>query len=692
MANKLKGSISVQDAMDNLSIVAGLNIENPPRIGIIKKDRIVTDDEELPIEQVQWLSEESPEPVSDVLDRTYRAIHQHLKHLYDSAEMNWDNEKTKHGIEALMAMVGDSAERIDAYFELRQGRPVEIKTSQREDFKALQHFYNDQFAAKFAGEDWVPSEKAELRDFNAVKADKEYELFYIRKEDGRPYYDPEVLRNLKLSVEFAMPLEHFEEDPLLKIRAMEDRDVHAAAGQMLHECHDLITEFYKIAHEFPGNDLCSSLNMAASALFLASNPKNLLQNTSGKSDLLYFNDFHYFLRRAMRTPEYQKLVAYPPDDSDKPSWLFLNLTHAFCRSLFERKSGIRQEAIGLIHRTMRRGEEMEKGKVKGDTVWTQFLLDDEKFRTLLANFPNGPLFKILDMIHESEDEDSGIPFDPIIQGNLPAKLYEIESKKQKIEILRIPCPTKQASIDKAEVCDEFKGFLRSLGKKSKHLLINLQDRTSWKEYARSHALEMMQKNAEFAGNLAVITLPKDTDFYHQINEYLKLDADDFIKVFIAQLQTPEECGYYFPPVVKQEEILQFARMALPEIHDKFFQKKKALTRRNREDFIEIFYQMLIFKCIEIIEPTSLSFTCKDAIDTGAAAQGIFYAFLQLQKGDFSNREPQDFLRWLLYAPALFIRERAIDPERLNRAISVIETIDKGLSEHELDLPKINLIV
>lgn len=681
MANKLKGAISIQDAMDNLAVIGGINMESPPRIGIIKKNRIVTDEEELPLEQVMWLSEEGTEPVLEVLDRTYRAIHQHLKGLYENPEMNWENEKTKHGIEALMAMVGESAEKIDAYFGFRTGRPVELKTSQREEFRALQHFYTDQFAPKFQGEELIPAREGELRDFKTVRADKEYELFYIRKEDGRPYYDAELLHNIKLSAEFAMPLEHFEEDPLLKIRAMEDRDVHAAAGQMLKECHDLIAEFYKIAHEFPGNDLCSSLNMATSALFLASNPKNLLQNTMGKSDLQYFNDFHYFLRRALRTAEYQKLIAYPPDRSDKASWLFLDLTHVLCKSFFERKSGIRQEAIGLIHRTMRRGDEIKKGDLRGDTVWTQFMLDDEKFRTLLENFPNGPLFKIIDLIHESEDEDANVPFDPMGQGNLPSRLYEIEHKKKRIEVLRIPSPTKQAFINKAEICDEFRGFLRALGKNHKHLLVNLQDRTSWKEYARSSALENLQKTAEFAGHLAVITLPKDTDFYYQINEYLKLDADEFIQVFAAQLQTPEECGYYFPPMVKQEEILQFTRMALPVIHETFFQKKKALSRRNREDFIEIFYQLLILKCVELIGPTSLSFTCKDAIDTGAAAQGMFYAFLQLIDGDFTKREPQDFLRWLIYAPALFIRERAVDPERFNRAISMIETFDRGMAEN-----------
>jgi hypothetical protein len=59
---------------------------------------------------------------------------------------------------------------------------------------------------------------------------------------------------------------------------------------------------------------------------------------------------------------------------------------------------------------------------------------------------------------------------------------------------------------------------------------------------------------------------------------------------------------------------------------------------------------------------------------------MFYGFIQLLTGDFSKREEQDFLRWLLYTPALFIRERAIDPERFNRAISALERIDGEMAE------------
>ena len=127
--------------------------------------------------------------------------------------------------------------------------------------------------------------------------------------------------------------------------------------------------------------------------------------------------------------------------------------------------------------------------------------------------------------------------------------------------------------------------------------------------------------------------------------------------------------------------MDFAKSALPLIHAHFFHKKETLTRRNREDFIEIFYQFLILKALEHFKPDILSFTCKDAIDTGEAMASTFYGFVTLFQSRFDNKEERDFLLWLFYAPALFIRERAIDPERLNRALSALERCDTEIASY-----------
>jgi hypothetical protein len=699
MKQKLKEIISIQSAMDNLAAIVSMDMENPPPLGVIKKHRIVTSEEELGSENVEWLSAEGADTILEILDLTYYAIHQHLLKLYENAEMNWEEAKSRKGIAAMMTLVGESTSKMDAFLKFRLGKAPDQSIADREEFKSLQNFYSRHFAKKFDGgiegdvawenewnqnkeSDLLDFSKSGLKDFETVRKDFEYELFYIRNEEGNPYFNAELLRNIKLSCDFDLDGESFEEDPLLKVRAMQDRDLHASAGQILGECHSAIQEYYKIAHKLEENELGQSVGMALIALFLAANPRYLIQNTTGKSCLQYFDDFQKFLRRAMKTSEYQKLIAYP-DNSDKISQSLLYLVHLLSKSFFERVGGVKLESIGLIHRVMRKGEETKQKEkqplIKGETLWNQFLVDDEKFRALLAKFPNGPLFKILDLIREEQEEDAMIPFDPIGQENLPSRIYEVQRRGKRIDILRIPSPTRQALIHKVEVIDEFKGFLRSLSQEKpaqRHLLINLQDRTSWREYGRCRALETLQMHAEFNHELVVLTLPKDTDFYHQNNEYLNLNrAEDFLKIFAQQLSAPEEYGYFLPAPIKKPDLAHFVEMVLPAIHELFFHNKNTLSRRNREDFIEIFYQFLILKCIDMIEPSSISFTCKDAIDTGAASTASFYGFIQLLTGDISSKSEQDFLRWLLYTPALFIRERAVDPERLNRTISALERID-----------------
>ncbi|MBM3184317.1 MAG: hypothetical protein FJZ64_03320 [Chlamydiae bacterium] len=569
----------------------------------------------------------------------------------------------------------------------------------------LQQFYA-QFRRKFGdqmegesawSEEWSEnpeapsSEISGLKDFETVRKDLEYELFYIRNEEGKPYFHPDLFRNLKLTAEMETTSE-FEEDPLLQVRTMQDRDLQASANQILGECHHATEDFFKITKKLPDHPLAKILSETVFALMLAANPRNLLQNTNNKSSLQYFQDFIGFLRSAMQSSEYQKWIAYPPDAEEKEAHVLLFLTHSLCLALFRHAGGIQQESIGLIHRTMRKGEETKqkekKHLTKGKTLWEQFLLDDEKYRELLQKFPNGPLFKVLDVVRGEEEKEIG--FDPMVQGNFPSRIYQIGWKEHRLDVMRLPAPIHQLFIHKAEITDEFRGFLRALGSmspKKRHLMINLQDRTSWREFARSRAMENLQKSAELNQQIFVITLPKETDFYYQTNEYLNLNqADDFFKILKDQVLS-EECGFFFPSSWKKEEILAFADQVVPVIHELFFEKKATLTRRHREDFIEIFYQFLILKATLYFKPHSISFTCKDAVDTGAAESALFYGFIKLFTEEISSKTEYDFLLWLLYTPALFIRERAIDSERLTRAISVLERLDTCFSDSRKEILK-----
>ena len=117
-------------------------------------------------------------------------------------------------------------------------------------------------------------------------------------------------------------------------------------------------------------------------------------------------------------------------------------------------------------------------------------------------------------------------FDPLSHDNLPSQLFTVDGENIHMSFLRLPCPTQQTKIDQAEVVVEFQGLLRyfqSRLKNQKYLLFNLQDRTSWQEHARCIALEKLAKEGEFAENVFVVSLPKNSDFYLQREHYKEIN-------------------------------------------------------------------------------------------------------------------------------------------------------------------------
>lgn len=679
MAQKIGEVISIQEAMDNLAAISSLDLNAPGPIGILRKTRIITDTGDFPEAEIDWLSGEGSEALLQVVDLTYRAIVDHLARLLTYSDVELNNERTVRGVAALMALVGETADRLEKYLELRLGKPIG-KISERTDYRILQDFYQGHFLNKIKV--FAPHETSEgIHDIEVVRKDQNYELFLVRHEDGSPFFNLDLLRHMRLISNFESEGENFEEDPLLQVRTMMDRNAGNSAREILSKNRDLIADFYKIFRKVSANDLALMLSSALTGLFLASNPKNLMQNTTGKTALLYFKDFQHFLRASFQTTEYQKMIAYPPEKSEKIAHALLSLTHALAAQFFFASFGVKQEIIGLIHRTARKGNSI---KERGTGFWSQFLIDDENLRTQLSKFPSGPLLKILGLIRDAEVEE--LSFDPLAQENFPCKEFHLDWQGVGTEVLRIASPTCQSMINKAGVADEFRGMLRNLGqaKGKKHLLINLQDRTSWKEFARAKALENLQKNAEFNANLIVCTIPKSTPFYYQIEEYSKIDqADEFFASLFKQLETPEECGFYLPHSFSPAEMTRFAKAALPLIHKLYFENKKTLIRKEREDCIEIFYLFLILKLIAVCKPTSISFTCKDGVDTGAAQTASFYAFVKLLEGKFLSKEEHDYFRFLLYAPALCVRERAIDPERFTRMLSALEHFGTEIDAQEL---------
>lgn len=689
--------LTVMDAVDNLSHMAELDIPMQEIEG--KRDFLSEEQASQRMETLSWHDPEYRTFNQERIKETFQTILKYIKGISEREKGFLREEQTQRGIQAMMILVAEAAKKVDNYTEIFKGDKTASATELKE-YKELQHFYLTKVVQRFnplsdLEEKWRDSwgsgeiqnvEQAALKDLETVRKDREYELFLIRNEDNTPYFNRALLYHMQLVGQFdSLLADPSLEDPFLQIEIITDRDANTTAKEILKSAAPYIDEFFKDAMKFKNIPFVSAISKSLMALMMAGNSRNLMQNAIGKHAFNYYSDFHLYLRSALSTPEYRKFITKPSAKSESFIQTVIHLSHVLCTSFFM-KVGVRKDMIELIHSLIEKGSKgtvVQRQTASPLTFWNNLLDKDGSIRSLFKQYPNGPLLKTIKLFN-NENEMKG--FDPIMQHNYPGQLYAISGENMHISCLRLPCPISQTHTAKASVIEEFEGFLRSLGspkRSQRHLLINMQDRTSWQEHSRSITIENVQKTSEFINTLMVVTLPKNTDFYLQSGTYLEWDdASGFMKQLREEVASGEQCGFYFPPEVDKEKLLQFADKAKKVIHEVFFGGKGRLTHKNRLDFIEIFYLMLTLKLIEEFKPDSFSYTCKDAVDTGAVASVELFALLRLMNDSARfSKEEENFLLWMLYAPAMMNRERAVDMQRFNRMEGALTVINAELEAH-----------
>lgn len=646
MARKRK--LSVLEAVDNLSSLADLDVE--------KKN------------ETAWLDPKQSKENEERIKQTYQTLNDYLRHLYKRKQSELKTVETQRGIQAMMELAGEAADKVSKYTDIFKAK-VEREEAIPE-YQQLQQFYLSKIVTRLKEkekpEDWEAEtaaieetkelgiERQALKDLEAVRRDSEYELFYIHKEDGMPYFNQNVLRHIRLVGQFDETIVPTEiENTLARMDIVLDRDLHVSAKEILEAVSVSLEEFYRQAMKFKGMEWIGTMLKCLMGLMLAANPKNLIHNTTGKHCTDYFKDFQVYLRASLMSDEYKRFLAL--EEKEAFFQTAIKLLHDLCGSLFFR-IGARLDALSNIFRLAEIKEY--------PTLWGKIIGFDEALRSALRQLPNGPLLKILEAFRTDQEEEG---FDPLLQGNPPAQRFALSSGGLDVTFLYLPCPTHQEFIDKAVPVEEFRGYLRDL-KNRKHLLFDLQDLTSWKEHSRSESIEKMQKEVH---NLVVYTIAKNTEFYHQSADYAELnDAKQFLKQLQEQVASGEQCGFHFPSPLPSEALIDF-------VYEHFFAGKDTLTRKERLDFIEIFYLFLTLKIIEKERPDCASFSCKDGIDTGAAANGSFFAFASILS---SVEIKRDFLIFCLYAPALMVRHRAIDSHRVTRMVSALEHFESEMKK------------
>lgn len=695
---KERGGLNILDALENLNTL--VDAESLDQIEVTDDALLIPHKEEKGEEEAKayWVKAGPDDQTLDAVKETFRTVHAYLQTFYGKMKKGGDTKRLVEGINTIMVLVGEAAKNLEGFGTLFKQRIGEF-----EEYKQLQNFYRNrvikesfrEFAKtpiskeKFAeaGEIETMDEALEeelqellgekeveeisgvhiLNDVEVIKRDHLYELFYLKNEAGHNFYTYALARNIKLACDFGeFAEEYFGDDPLIQIKNWDDKSLQIKAKAVLQKCSPLIHKFYKEAMKYKEMDVVVCVHNSLMSLMLAANSRNLIRQFSLKGCHLYFHDFLLFLRETLHNREYEKFLIYSPP-AGKPFFQdLIDLVHALCYQLYT----LPQENVELTG-SLKQIVEREKHK-RGGPLSQMLSQSNHALTQAFKKHPNGPVFKAVDIVRDPEEHF----LDLLHQGNIPTKEWSLLSQEGEISALRMPSPVVQEMINRAYIIEEFKNFLHSLHKGETLLCINFQDRTSWREHARSFALEELARHAEYAPTLTVVTLAKDTDFYNQVGVYQELhEASVFIEHFIQHLGD-EVTGYYFPPKLKSGSFPKFIKELLHQIHETFFDKKEELSFLERLNFIELAYHFIEWKLLELVKPTWVSFGSKDGLDiTGTTHLGII-ALLTLPKRRTWSEKEYDQLQTLLFGPTLMNRERVIHPERFERLISMIHLLEE----------------
>lgn len=693
-------TLTLVEAVETLSDIADLQFDHEAEIAR-RHDRTL-EDKPLTDHTVHWLRHQGTGLTIPLVKEIFRVILKHLQDVYKNKQKDSGAYSTNN-IKTIMVLVGEAAQKLDKYTMLfYKNRPQSIKDLK--EYKQLQDFYLNRIAKQIDSETigkWIlglSHKKADetnvklkglgsrqmkhvFIDLESVKKDSEYELFFLKKEDGTRFFSPRLIRNIKLITDFGSSLKDDQEaETLFAVEEWYDKLACECARNMIHATKGYIEKFCHIAGQAKEQDLVIFLRKALIALMMAANPYHMLRRVDEmKSCRHYFHDFQLFLRRCLRSMEYQRLMAYPPEKTHKLSCCILDLLQVLGMTFYTQLTGI-EEIIGKVNALIAQATEKLSSAHKdaaksANRLWTKLAGEYEAMTRLLKGNEAGPLNRLLSVLQEGDCQQ----FDPILQGNLPSVLYSLYVQEKRFLFARWPSPTYQTFIHKASVNEEFKAFLHACehGRHmNKVLVFNFQDRVTWKEHFRSSVVEDLPEHESFAKHIDVVTLAKDTEFYYQQAPY---HHDHRAEVFIDKFKKQfgdQHGGFLIPASLKKELLGTFIPEALNVVHRIFFSEKEELSLEERRDFIEIFYLFLELKIIECLKPDVIGFSCKDGLDVTCAASATLFSFLKLLSQERLSENDQEHLDLILYGPCLITRERVMIPERFQRMLSAIKAIEQ----------------
>ena len=693
--HKKEEDLSIVSAVEALSNIADLEFEG------ISRDPLYVAEEKEPstvVSTVRWLHQKNAERMMLIIRDKMSIVLNYLKHFYNAEKRRFARKESVEGLRTIMMLVDEAADNLDRYTQVFLGvNAKSVKTTK--EFLSLCSFYRKKIlpiathtrvaswigalpfkeilesASKVFQPTNMPPVSVLGAELEGVKDDREYELLLLRQPDGSRFFSPKLVRSIKLAtdVERATLQDSRIEAELLSLIQLQ---ASAEIRYLLGEVYPLMDAFFRMSTRAKGHEVYMSLYKACVALLEAA-VQSIRQPTKDgtKSSYEYLKDFCALFNDVLHLSEFQRMLAYPPHNEYSWEHSLFRLTQAFSSALIAGAPLAKEFVDGvntLYSQSLTRLG--EAGVHYEDSFSDQMNEGGSALRHLFKSERGS---KLSQMIKTLEERGWSL-FEPLLGESLPHHLFDLSWRGALIPLIRMPSPTVQEYINKARIAESFHiAIQRYLSQKKVCLFVNLQERNSWRDSARSIAIEECSRGMEGQERFHVLTQNRSNDFYNQSGAFEDMHlAEEFKEQLLSHVLEVGNGSLWPLPV--DDHLTKEVRTLIQEIHTKLYGGRNVITRVRRLEFIELVYDLMVLRAIGNLHPDVIFVSCKDGLDsTLPAMSSLFCLQASLQEKPLSFSD-EGWLRALLFGLPLINRHRLLFPEKQEKFCSFARFLENTL--------------
>lgn len=602
-------------------------------------------------------------PQPERIKNSFDVLSKYLNALYSSKQMLLKDKDYLSSLKAVMVIAEEAYGKLDLVSKIFGQSKEALGASEfstlfdfylkKVNFK-VEHIVGQAFRNAELEQKIADTDLRGIRNLEVIRKDKEYELFFIKDEDGQNHFSKNLLRHAQLLGTFdELFLSFSGEDPFIKMKYVDDRLKQKRFLQIRNKIQGKVDYFIKESYRYKKHPFVSLSVQSLMALFLASNPAFVLQNDPAKACFEFTNDLFLFLDSLVNKPEFYKTEIRNQLLQDKGVLGAQGLVKAMLSELFFSSSD--PSVIAEYLYVFANKPHLEQFAPM--SFFDQLLSFDQSLRAYLLNFPSGPIMKALDFMKEEIKPQKFAP----MRSKLPENSFDFCTKHKTISVVHLPSPTIQKDILFAEIDPFFESLLTTI-KDSKSLLIDLED--SQDHYAKARLRALFK---DVSDSLEVVNIPRKGMFYEQTDVHAFIEDAEEFKGYFAQLAFEKDhlygqCGLN---AKKLGKLVNF-------IHETFFDKKQRLDMKDRLNFIELSNLMMGLALIDEHDIDNLFIVCKDGIDHANAYSLSLYGFISLINHDnLLNEKTFELFVSSLLGPSMMLRDRLIFEDSLVRMCSML---------------------